>query len=166
MIIFQDEPRGPSCLVEVLVDDDGEQRVKFDPQDQLKSDPTQLVIIKSIRLVTEDVLVRGMLNDAPTAPNTELQKLTVTIYCDGWEKGFQIPVLTLNDMALSGGTAPHRYQQTNLDNWKGVSWEKTHLDFAAGTVSAGSPYVVLFDVQYVKVTMLPNGSYQEIQGPS
>lgn len=162
MIIFQDEPRGPSCLVEILVEEDGVQRVKIEPQDQLKSDPDQKVIIKAVRLITVDVLVAGMLNQAPTAPNTELQKMTLTLYCDGWEKGFQIPILTLNDMTLQGGTAPNRYQQTNFDNWKGISWEKSHLDFAAGTVSAGSPYVVLLDVQYVKL----NAVGEEIKGPS
>lgn len=162
MIIFQDEPRGPSCLVEVLVEANGQQRVKFPTVEQLQSDPTQIIIIKAVRLITVNVLTRGMLNDAPTAPNTELQKMAVTIYCDGWEKGFQIPVLTLNDMHLQAGTAPHRFSQTNFDNWKGVAWEKTRLEFAAGTVSAGAPYVVLFDVQYVKL----NNIGQEIKGPS
>lgn len=161
-LLFQDEPRGPSTLVEVLVAGNGETRVAIPPQDQLRSDPSQIVVIKAIRLITDEVLSNGMLNSAPTAPVAELQKIALTLYCEGWEKGYQIPVLTLNDMALPAGSVPHRYQQTNFSDWKNVSWEKSYLQFAAGTASANAPYVVLFDVQYVKL----NAAGHVIQGPS
>lgn len=162
MIIFQDEPRGPSMLVEIPVLANGVQRVKVPPQDQLRSDEDQRVVIKSIRLVSEEVLTNGILTNAATAPVAELQKIALTLYCEGWEKGQYIPILSLNDMALPGGNVPHRYQQTNFDNWVNVSWEKSYLQFAAGTVSANAPYVVLLDVQYVKLNKLG----EPITGPS
>jgi len=63
---------------------------------------------------------------------------------------------------LSGGTFPARYQSTKFDNWENVDWSKTFLQYSNGTSSAGTPYCVMFDVEYVKF----DATGKEIIGPS
>lgn len=160
-IIFQEEPRGPSVLVEVRVAANGESRIPFPDTNQLKTTPDRVIVVKMMRLITNDVAVGGVLKSGVNAPTSELQKMFLTIYCDGWEKATSIPVLTLNDTGLMAGLIPMRNRQTNFDDWKGISWDKTYLQFANGQVSANAPYVVLFDVQYVKLDV----KGQIIEGP-
>jgi hypothetical protein len=160
-IIFQEEPRGPSVTVEVLVGANGIQRLPFPDVQQLRSTPDRVIILKSMRLITNDVLSNGILKAGVTAPLAELQKITLTLYCDGWEKMSNMPILPMNDTANPAGLIPFRYRQTNFDDWRAVSWDKSFLQWANGTVSATAPYVVLFDVQYIKLDLLGN----EIKGP-
>lgn len=163
VILVQEEPRGPSQLVEVAVTANGLTRVNFPDIQQLRSQVGQNIIIKGIRLVAANVLTNAPLSGNATAPIAELQKLSLTLYCQGWEKGQLIPVLTLNDMSGDGGaTVPYRMNPTKLANWTNVDWSKSYLQFSNGTVSANSPYSVLFDVEYVKLDSQGN----EILGAS
>ncbi len=161
-ILVQEEPRGPSELIEIPVLENGKSRIPFPDSEQLRNMADQTVVIKAIRLVTIDILTRGVLNDQPNAPITELQKLSMTLYSEGWERGHNTPLLILNDMTVPGGTAPHRYGPTKYDNWMGVQWKKSYLQYAAGTLSAGAPYLILMDVEYVKL----DNFNQPILGPS
>ena len=162
IILVQEEPRGPSQLIEVPVPTAGVSKVFFPDIQQLRSTQSETIIIKAMRLVTLDVLTAGVISGSANAPLTELQHLTLVIYCEGWEKAENIPLLTLNDMNLPGGTFPHRYHQTRFSNWRKVDWTKSFLQWVNGTNAANTPYVVLFDVEYVKL----NGVGQEIVGPS
>lgn len=161
-IMVQEEPRGPSILIEVNVTANGQQRITFPDVAQLRSTVDQKIIIKCIRLVPPEILTNGVLSGNVTAPVTELQKMTVVIYSQGWEKGQYIPALTFNDYAFATGSAPFRFNSTYLDNWTNVDWPKSYLQFANGTTSVGAPYTVLFDVQYVKL----DGQNRQIPGPS
>src|SRR5688572_4521496 len=162
VVFLQDEPRGPSIMIEVPVSSNGKGRVALPDVAQLRSTTDQKIVLKSIRLITSDILTNGPLTGLVNAPLAELQKMTLTLYAEGWEKGQTIPLLPLNDVALSGGTFPHRYSQTNFNNWSAVDWPKSYIQFANGTVSANTPYVVLLDVQYVKISATGN----VIVGPS
>lgn len=162
VVFLQDEPRGPSIIVEVPVGTNGRGRVPLPDVAQLRSTTDQRIIIKSIRLITLETLTNAPLLGTANAPVAELQKLTLTLYSEGWEKGQNIPVLTLSDMSVSTGTFPHRYNQTNFNNWQAVDWPKSYLQYANGTLSANTPYAVLFDVQYIKLDATGN----VILGPS
>lgn len=162
VVFLQNEPRGPSIMVEIPVSANGRGRVALPDVAQLRSTANQRIILKSIRLITLDVLSNGPLTGAANAPLTELQKMTLTLYAEGWEKGQTIPLLPMNDVEVPGGTFPHVYTQTNFNNWSAVDWPKSYIQFANGTVSAGTPYVVLLDVQYVKLDATGN----VIVGPS
>lgn len=167
VILVQEEPRGPSQLIEIPVTVNGVNRVAFPDIQQLRSDTTQMIIIKAMRLITADVLTHGIINGAVTAPLAELQKMAVVLYSDGWEKGQLIPILTFNDMALPAGTIPHRYHQQRFNNWEKVDWSKSYLQFANATVSANSPYVVMFDVEYTRFRLDPvTKQYIEVVGPN
>lgn len=150
-VLVQEEPRGPSILIEVNVQTNGQQRVPFPDISQLRSTIDQKIVIKGLRLVPPEILINGVISANTTAPVTELQKMAITIYSEGWEKGQTIPILTFNDYQFATGSAPFRFQPTRFDNWVNVDWPKSFIQFANGTTSAGAPYVVLFDCEYVRL---------------
>lgn len=162
IILVQEEPRGPSELVEVEIDSATKQRFPFPDVEQLRNQVDQKVVIKGLRLVTADVLTNGILTGGTNAPATELQKMTLTLYSDGWEKMHTMPVLISNDTTVPGGNNPHRYISLKLDNWQGVQWQKCYIQFANGTVPVNPPYVVMFDIEYIKL----DKNNQPINGPS
>jgi len=151
-----EEPRGPSQLIEVPVTTNGQGKVKFPDIAQLRNTTDERIIIKGLRLITPEVAVAGVTAVGVNAPLTELQKIYLTIYCEGWEKAQNIPILTLNDMTSPGSTFPHRYQPTRFDDWEKVDWTKSFLQWANGTQSANAPYVVIFDALYLRLN--PNGT--------
>ncbi len=162
VIMLQDEPRGPSVLIEIDVDINGRQRVPLPDVSQLRSTQDQKIIIKGFRLITDEILVRSVLSGNVTAPATELQKMTLTLYAEGWEKGQTIPLYTFNDFRFATSANPFRTNPTYLDNWLNVDFPKSYLQLANGTVTAGAPYTVMLDCLYVKL----DGQGREIKGPS
>jgi hypothetical protein len=161
-VFVQQEPRGPSQLIEVAVPSNGKQRIPFPDVQQLRSTTTQRIIIKGIRLITSEVLSNGPVTGNTNAPLAELQKISLVIYCEGWEKAQFIPALVLNDASTPGGTMPHRYHATRFNNWENVDWTKSYLQYSNGTSTASTPYCVMFDVEYIKL----DGDGKLIIGPS
>lgn len=161
-VIVQAEPRGPSVLIEIPVTTNGVQRVPLPDVAQLRSTTTQAIIIKGFRLIPPEILTNGVISGSVNAPVTELQKMTLTLYSEGWEKGQTIPLLTMNDFAFATGSAPFRFNPTKFDNWQNVDFPKSYLQLANGTVTVGAPYVVLLDCEYIRLDA--NG--QMVQGPS
>ncbi len=161
-VLVQEEPRGPSILIEIPVTVNGQQRVPIGDISQLRSTTTQAIIIKGLRLVPPEILTNGVINASVNAPVTELQKMSLTIYAEGWEKGQTIPILTFNDFHFATGAAPFRFNPTRFDNWQNVDWPKSYVQFANGTVSAGAPYVILLECEYIRL----NADGRLIQGPS
>lgn len=155
IILVQEEPRGPSQLIEVPVPAQVIQRVQFPDIQQLRSQVGQKIIIKGIRLITDKVLANSPTLGLTNATKGELQKISLVIYSMGWEKGQLIPVLTLNDMndsdSTDATTIPFRNNPTRFSNWENVDWPKTYLQYSNGTPSDGSAYAVLFDVLYEKL---------------
>lgn len=162
IILFQDEPRGPSQLIEVPVKAQVLSRVTFPDIQQLRSQVGQVIIIKALRLITDDVLPTAPTIGGANAPFTELQKISLVIYCEGWEKGQLIPILTLNDMFTEGSGQSFRFKTTRFDNWKNVDWSKSFLQYSNGTPSSGNAYSVIIEAEYVKL----DAHNQEIIGPS
>lgn len=156
VVLVQEEPRGPSILIEVNVPNNGSQRVPFPDISQLRSTVNQQIIIKGLRLVSDEVLTNGIISSNTTAPATELQKMSITIYSEGWEKGQTIPILTFNDFVFTTGAIPYRNHSTRFANWRNVDWPKSYIQYANGTVSAGAPYVVLLDCEYIRLDNLGN----------
>lgn len=161
MLLIQEEPRGASQLIEIPVAGNLT-KVVIPVIQQLQNNTDQVIIIKALRLITADVLTNAPTLGGINAPTTELQKMALTIYAEGWEKGQLIPVLTLNDMFTEGSGTPTRFKTTKFDNWQNVDWNKSFLQFANGTVPVGAPYNVIFEAEYVRL----NKQGQVIIGPS
>lgn len=160
--LVQEEPRGPSQLIEVPVGTNGLNRVNLPDIQQLRSTQTENIILKGMRLVIASVLTNGIISGTVNAANTELAKIALVLYCEGWEKMQYMPLFTMNDMFDPGGTAPHNFNPTRFNNWRKVDWTKSYLQYANGTVSVGAPYVVMFDVLYEKL----DANNMVIVGPS
>jgi len=166
IMLVQEEPRGPSQLVEIPVNTNGVQKVKCPDVQQLRSDANQRIIIKAMRLVTPKILARCMTIGAVNAPLAELQKISLVIYAEGWEKAQMIPILTLNDYAdadaTTATTIPFRNKSTRVDNWEKVDWAQSYLLYSIGSVVAVAPYGVMLEVEYVKL----DGQGKPVIGPS
>lgn len=162
IILVQEEPRGPSILIEIPVLTDGKGKVTFPDVPQLRNTTLQTVIIKAIRLVTSDLLTNAPINGNVAIPLAEAKKISIILYAEGWEKGQNIPLLVLNDVATPAGTFPYRYEKTSFANWKNVDWNKSYAQYSNLTSSANTPYVIMLEVEYIKLDS--NGV--EIKGPS
>lgn len=153
MILVTEEPRGASQLIEVPVTANGLGKVQLPVVQQLQNDTTQKVIIKAIRVVPVSVLSNAPTQGGANAPLTELVKMTLTLYSQGWEKGQLIPVASLIDVFIEGSGTPWKAKTARLDDWTNVDWNKSFLQFANGTVSAGAAYTVIFEVEYQRLDM-------------
>jgi hypothetical protein len=147
MMLIQEAPRGASYLIEVPVTG-ANSPVPLPLIQELTSDTTQNVIIKSLRVVTDQELTNAPTLGNVVAPLTELQKISLIIYAEGWEKGYLIPILSLNNLFTEGSGIPYRDRTMKLDNWQNVMWNKSKLVYSNGTVPVGAPYVVLLETEY------------------
>lgn len=153
VIIAQASPRPASQLIEIPVPVGAGNRVNIPDIQQLRSLPSLIVVLKAIRLISPDVLTHGVISGTANATLAELRKMTLVLYCEGWEKAQYIPVLTLNDMqgTNTGAQGAHNFALTQFDDWQAVDWTKSYLQYANGQLPAGTPYVVMFDVQYLRL---------------
>ena len=150
MLLVQEEPRGASQLIEIPVAGNLT-KVVIPVIQQLQNNTDQRVIIKALRLITADVLSNAPTQGGANAPTTELVKLSLTLYAEGWEKGQLIPLLSLNDMFTEGSGTPTRLRTTKLDNWQNVDWNKSFLQFSNGTAPVGAPYTVILEAEYLRL---------------
>ena len=164
-ILVQEEPRGPSVLFEVPIVANLQRQPLPDVQ-QLRSQLNQTIIIKAIRLISAKVLSNGITVAGTNAVITELRKMVLTLYSEGWEKGQYIPVLSLVDIADADAavatTIPYRNRTTRFNDWRNVDWQQSYIQFGNGLAPVGAPYVLIFEVEYVKL----DATGQPIQRPS
>lgn len=165
VIMLQEQPRGPSILVEIPIVA-GTQRQNLPDVQQLRSQEGQIIIIKAIRTITAKILTNAITLQGVVAPVAELRKMALTLYCEGWEKGKYIPLLVMNDTAdadaTTATTIQYRNNPTRFDNWRNVDWAQSYIQFANGTAPVGAPYNVVLEVEYQKL----NAAGVPILGPS
>lgn len=162
-IFVQEEPRVASELIEIPVAS-GASRATIPDVPQLRNQGDQVIVIKSIRLITAKVLSTGPVTGTTNMALADLIKCSLVLYSDGWEKGHLIPLLVLNDVADSDGTTattiPFRYSKTALANWQNVDWNKSYIQFASGT-TASAARVVILEVEYQRFQKM-QGGYKNI----
>lgn len=167
VILVQEEPMICSELVEVIIKptDAGLFDIPIPESQQLKSDTDQTIITKAVRLVSLDALAFGVISGFPNAPITELQKISLTLYSQGWEKGHNIPILTLNDVVGPSTGTPYRYHQQKFADWRKVAWDnRSFLKYSngsGGAVPGATGYVVMLQVDYVRI----NANGEIFEGP-
>jgi len=161
--LIQEEPRGPSQLIEIPVNTNALSQVpQFPTIPNLQSDTKTNIITKAIRIIPDTVLTFGPTTGAPVATLAELQKLSFSIYCEGWLKAQNIPLLTMVDTFTEASGIPWHQRTMQFNNWERIIWEKCVLQYSNGTVSAGAPYVIVMEVEYLKL----NEMWEEIIGPN
>jgi len=164
-MIVQEQPRIASELIEIPVTS-GATRATLPDVPQLRNQGDQVVVITTVRLVTPKVLTYGPVTGTANMTLTDYKKCSIVLYCNGWEKGHLIPLLTLNDYVDSDSAAatsiPYRQVQTRLDNWVNVDWNKSYIQFSNGQSASGSSVVIL-EVEYFVMQKQPNGAYQQVE---
>jgi hypothetical protein len=154
-VLVQTEPLYMWQLVEIPVNSDGLQKIQLPDVQQLRSMiGLDTVIIKGMYLVTPKVLGFGVNTPGTNAPLTELRKMTLTVFSEGWQRGQIVPLLFLNSMAdadaATATTIPYSNTPFELADWRKVDFPQSFIQFCNTQVSAGAPYVVMIWVKYIK----------------
>lgn len=149
VVLVKEEPLGPSQLIEVPVTAN-QQRVNFPDIQQLRSMVNQKIVIKGIDLIIPQVLSNGPITGLAAAPASEIVKISLVVYCEGWEKAQNFPLFSFNNVHVPTVAVPFAPIRVRLDNWQNVDWSKTYLQFSNGTTSVGS-YAVLLNVFYERL---------------
>jgi len=165
-LLVQEEPRGPSQLIEVLIPAQLTSNVTLPVIQNLQNDVNQIVILKALRVIPDTVLSRGPLQGFVNAPLTELIKISLVLYSQDWLKGQLIPLLTLVDTFTEGSGIPWRNRTARFNDWQNVDWGKSFLQYSNGTQSIGTAYEVIFEAEYQKFKKDAVGNLVEIQGMS
>lgn len=161
MLLIQEEPMGPFYLIEVQVTN-ANPSVTLPIIQELQSSTSQKIVIKGLSIITQPEMTFGPRTGLPNAPLTELQKISALWYVEGWQKGFNMPLLLLNNTFTEGSGIPWRDRTTKLANWSPVDWNKSTFNFANGQVPVGFPYCIILAVEYERFDL--NGKI--VIGPS
>lgn len=154
-ILVQEAPRMTTQLIEIPVTVNGVQKVRLPDVQQLRSQQGQIIILQGMRFISPKVLTNGMTVSGTNITLAEARKICLVLYSEGWERGQMIPLLTMNDQndsdATTATTIPFRNMSMKFNDWRNVDWAQSFLLYGNGLVSAGAPYVVMFDVDYLKL---------------
>ena len=145
-----DEPRGASQLIEIPIPAIVTSKVQLPDVQQLRSQSGQVVIIKALRLISPDLLATSPTLGLTNATLAELQKISLTIWSENWERATLIPILELIDSGILTGAFPFKIRTTRFDNWQNVDWPKSYLQYSNGTPSSGAAYAVILEAEYSK----------------
>lgn len=152
-MLVQQQPIEASELVEIPVANGASSAVIPD-QPQLRNQGGEKIVITAIRLITDKVLAFAPTLGTATTPLADLKNMALILYSDGWEKGHNIPVLSLNDVNDSDSTAattiPFVNSLPSFGNWNDIDWNKSKLVFASGQV-ASQASACIFQVEYLRI---------------
>lgn len=156
VILVQEEPISCFEMVETLVKvtDAGSFSINVIDNQQLRSDEETTIVVKAIRVTVPGKLAFGPISGLPCAPVTELQKISLTLYCQGWQRGHNMPILNLNDVQVPGGTEPFRYHTTKFNDWIRVDLPKSYFLYSNGSggVAPGATgYCLMLEFEYVRM---------------
>ncbi len=150
MILLQDEPRGASQLIELPVTVAGTTKIVFPVIQNLQNQVDVNVVLKAFRVIPNTVLALAPTLGGINAVLTEMQKVSLVIYSQEWEKGQLIPLCSLIDIFTEGSGIPWRARTVRFDSWRNVNWGKSYLIYSNGSSAAGTPYNFIFEAEYVK----------------
>ncbi len=161
--IIPGQPLYASQLVEIPVTS-GQNVVAIPDQPQLRNQGDEIIIVKSVRLITPKVLAIAPTVGGTNMPLGDLQNASLILYANGWERGYLIPLLTLNDVhdsdATTASTIPYVQNPVQFADWENVDWNKSKIQFSAGTTASGDG-AFIFQVQYQKF-ITQNGQRKQV----
>lgn len=128
-------------------------KVPFQDIPQLKTDTsTQEILITSIQVAVAPE-VPNSFNQNPVIPETDLGKCFLTLYVDGEESIFRMPLYKLRNTFVALGTAQagNSYWTKDLNNFNflSVDWTKSYITLSAALTS-NALQSVLFGIGYLK----------------
>jgi len=139
-------------IVELTIGANVPGRFYFDTQPQLRNQGDQIIKIEGVQIYTASSYSNSQTNSAvPGVPVTEIPKAVLTLYVDGEESIYQIPLaqlINIDDAANEFQQEIQRFAELN-----NVAWEKSYIQFSVA--AAGSPYVIPCGVSYIKYVRNP-----------
>lgn len=157
VILVQEEPISCFEIIETSVAPTagGQFTIQLPDSQQLRSDTDQTIVVKAIRVTVPGKLAFGPVTGLPIAPVAELQKISLTLYSQGWQRGHNMPLLNFNDVVVPAGVEPYRYTSTRLNDWKKIDWPKSYFLYSNGSGGAApgaTGYCIMLEVEYVRLT--------------
>lgn len=130
-ILVQNQPVVNYTIVEVQVTANGLGQVSITDQPMLKSYQGHRVVIKAIETIPPKALAKAPVSGLAAAPLAEMQKASLVLYCDGWEKEQYVPILRLNAFHDGDSTAATTVPFVNdfqaFSNLNNVDWTKSRV---------------------------------------
>lgn len=136
-------------------------KFNFPDMPQLRSDVTKDVIIRGIEAFTIEAMPLDFNNNA-LPPLAELKKASLTLYINGEESIFRLPVIKLVNTYSDNSAAPANwYAEINQFSNIQVDWTKSYI--STPVAFASTPWAFCFGITYMR---LAPGTMQQIYNSS
>lgn len=127
-------------------------------QPQLRSDQDADIIIQGLEAFDIDAVPLSPAN-VPLVTTANMKNTYLTLYVEGEESLYRIPMIRLNPVFNAAATSPSVYEILKIRN-KQVDWTKSYFTTpTAYGAGAGATFSFLLGVHYVK---LPAGTMAKI----
>jgi hypothetical protein len=135
-------------LMELTVPAGAGTRVNFQDNPQLRTMIDQEIYVKDIELFLTNSYANSQVNPAlPGLTLAEAIKAVLCLYVQGEERIHFIPLLKLNH--ITDAAVPFQEQANQFADLAKVDWTKSYIQFSVAP--AGTPYVMPFCVNYIKI---------------
>lgn len=130
----------------------GIQQVNFPDIPQLRSDSTQDIIIRSLRIFPQEAIPNGWSGNV-NATQAQIASGFLTLYSEGMNKIYQVPLLQFNNIFSNDAAGKWAEELMQADDWV-IDWTKSYVSFSTPLV-VETQFVFLFSIGYIK---LPPGT--------
>lgn len=128
-------------------------KIQFPDIPQLRSDTTKEILIKSIQVYAAGECPNSF-NQNPLLTEVDLSKCFLTLYIDGEESIFRIPLLKLRNTYVGVGSAQaaNSFWTDDLNNFDflSVDWTKSYITLSA-VLATNALSCILFGIGYLRV---------------
>lgn len=123
-------------------------RVNFEDQPQLRTQPNQIIIIRNIEIFLVTTYSNSQFTPALVGiPAAEIPKLVLVLSTNGEEAIHYLPLAKLHHID-DGVVNPFQWDLQGVDNLYGVEWNKSYVQYSVA--SAGGPYIIPFGISYYR----------------
>lgn len=127
-------------------------KIQFPDIPQLRSDTTKEILVMTIRVFTADECPLSF-NQNPLLTEADLAKCFLTLYVDGEESIYRIPLLSMRNTYVGVGSsqAVNSFWSSDLNNFDhlSVDWTKSYITLSAA-LTATALSSILFAIGYLR----------------
>lgn len=135
-------------MVELLIPVSTANRFNFADIPQLRSDVTKDIVVRAIEAFTADDIPTSF-NGNPLVTLANFKLSSLTLYVDGEESTFRLPLVKLHNIFNAAAQEPAQFEINQFDNLQ-VDWTKSYISTptAYGNVS---PFSIMLGVTYQRL---------------
>lgn len=128
-------------------------KINFPDIPQLRSDTTKEILIQSIRLYGSEECPKSF-NQNPLLATADLANCFLTLYVDGEESIFRIPLnslrATYNGVGTGQAASTFWSDEVNQFDYLSVDWTKSYITLSQA-LSTNALSAILFGIGYIRV---------------